>query len=341
MIDQSMFYGPSKRCATASFTSALLVCLLACTHGANSMQDDLTRYNSLRLSDSARLYSVDNGEAAAFAGYSFVCRQQADHVPAESDEARAAFARFVADMRAHPEPTAEDRKRRLEYLQQAIALGSWRARYFNANWVLWLDPNTDEARQQFDELWAMAGDGNPAAHHSVLRWTNGMYEDLPQRMRILRAAIERGNPQALSTLGHSFGTRTENLRAMGVKMLECAAAQGDADAYEGLGTIAWLEGRWVDAYRTWQTGANQGCGDCLDHLEDIGLTRPDYTPERGTRGSDSRISALRQHYESQLLFTISELSELREPAPQSMWVHWSDEQLVAVIKARIQLYGVP
>jgi hypothetical protein len=305
------------------------------------MQDALRRYNALALSDNAQLYSPDNGEAAAFEGYQFVCRRQAEHVPAETQAASAAFQRFVDDFRSHPEPTEEDRKRRLALLNQAIEAGSWRAKYFNANWVIWLDTNTAEAREQFDQLWAMASEGNPAAMHSVLRWTNGMHEDIPERIRLLKAAIEGGNPQALSTLGFDLGTRTRNQRAMGVKMLECAAAQGDADAYEGLGRIAWLEGRWVDAYRAWQTGANLGCADCLMKMEDIGLTDPNYTPSRGTSGSDARINALREHYDSQLLFTISELLELREPAAPPMWLQWSDEQVVAVIKARIELYGLP
>ncbi len=308
---------------------------------ASSMHDDLRRYNALRLSESAQSYGTDNGEAAAFEGYDFVCRRQADHVPKESPAAVEAFQRFVDQVRSHPEPDDAERQRRMDLLNRAIAVGSWRARFYNAMWVIWLDPSTAEAREQFEQVSLMADEGNPAALHAILRWTNGMHDDLPQRIRLLKAAIERGNPQTMSTMGFDLGTRTRNLRPMGAKMLECAASQGDAEAYEGLGRIAWLEGRWVDAYRAWQTGANIGCADCLDHMEDIGLTRPDYTPEQGTRGQDPQITALRGHYESQSLYEISELIELREPAPPDLRVHWSDAQLVAVIKARIRMFGLP
>ncbi len=319
----------------------LLACVFSRVSSATTLQEELHRYNALQLSESAQLYGADNGEAEALAGYAFTCHRQADHVPAETAAAKASFQRFVDEVRSHPEPGKDDRQRRMELLNAAIAAGSWRATYFDANWVIWLDTRSPEAREQFDKLWTMAQDGNTAALHGVLRWTNGMYEDLPQRIRILKAAIERGNPQTLSTLGLDLGTRTRKLRPMGIKMLECAAAQGDADAYEGLGRIAWLEGRWVDAYRTWQTGANLGCADCLTQMEDSVLTQPDFSLETGTYGRDSQIAALRNHYESQFLFEISELIELRETAAPKMWLQWTDQQLLAVIKARILIYGLP
>ena len=316
-------------------------CVISLATIASGLQDELRRYNALKLSEHAQLYGADNGEAAAFEGYTFTCRRQADHIPAETSVAREAFQRFVDEVKARVEPDEEDRIRRLALLKRAIAAGSWRARYFNAMWVIWLEQNSAEARAQFDQLLTMASEGNPAALHGVLRWTNGMHDDLPQRIRILKAAIERGSPQVLSTFGFDLGTRTRKQRPMGVKMLECAAAQGDGEAYLGLGRIAWLEGRWVDAYRAWQTGANLGCAGCLDAMEEIGLTRPDYAPSRGLRGQEPRVAALRAFYESQFLYSISGLIELREPAPQAMWVQWSDEQVVSVIKARIRLYGLP
>jgi hypothetical protein len=319
----------------------LLPCILSQAASGNDLQNDLRRLNRLKLSESAKLYSPDSGEAAAFQDYKFVCRRQADHVPAETPAARSAFQFFVDAARARTDPDEEDLRRRLDLLSQAVAAGSWRARYFNAMWSIWVAHSSPEGRSQFGHLLAMAQDGNPAALHGLLTWTNGMHDDMPQRIRVLQAAIDRGNPQAMSIVGFDLGTRTHKLRPMALKMLNCAAAQGDGDAYQGLGRIAWLEGRWIDAYRAWQRGANLGCADCLTQMEQASPKGPGFEPSPNTYGPEPSIAALRTFYESQFLYSISHLIELRVPAPAAIWVQWSDEQVVANIEARIRMFGLP
>lgn len=322
-------------------TCVWLACTLSPAARGSDLPAELQRYNRLTLSKSAQLYSPDDNETSAFRGYSFRCHRQADHLPAETPEAQAAFQRFAEMAGALGDTTADDRRRRLDLLDKAVAAGGWRAKYFDAMWGLWAEHNRPEGQRHFKTLLAMAEAGNPAALHGVLAWTNGLRDDMPQRISVLKAAIERGNPQVMSTVGFTLGTRTRELRPMALKMLECAAAQGDGSAYEGLGRIAWLEGRWVDAYRAWQQGANLGCRGCLNQMEDLVAAQPAHEPSQGTYGREPQVAALRKFYEEQFLYSMSHLIELRVPAPPALHIRWSDEQVVAVIKARIRRYGLP
>lgn len=324
---------------------ALLVLLAACDmplfSQAKTIQSALREYNQVELSESAQLLPPDDSVAAAFKDYAFVCRKQSDHLPLESAQSRSAFERFVQDVRTHTVPDEDDIRRRRDLLNQAIEAGGWRARYFDAMWTIWLEPNSAEGRAQFEVLMDMVEEGNPAAIEGVLRWTGNMEGDETQRVLLQKAAMDAGNSEVMSHVGFSLGTRTRELRPKAIQMLECAAGQGNAEAYFGLGNIAWLEGRWVDAYRAWQQGANLGCDACLNKMEDIVLTRPDYKPSSGMFGQEPAVAALRKFYDSQFLYEISHLIELREPAPPTIRVQWSDEQIVATIRAHIRAYGLP
>lgn len=202
-----------------SFVAILIasLCLLgACdvphSSQAGYVQSALREYNQVKLSESAQLLAPDDEVAAAFKDYVFVCRNQSDHLPVESPEPRTAFERFVQDVRTHPEPDENDIRRRRDLLNQAIEVGSWRARYFNAMRTIWVELNSTEGRAQFETLMDMAQDGNPAAIAGVLSWTNNMEGDERQRVLLQKAAMDRGNSDVMSDMGFSLGTRTRELR---------------------------------------------------------------------------------------------------------------------------------
>lgn len=322
--------------------SALFLCLIcfpiAC--GA-SLQQELERYNHLKLSPEAQVTeATDNGELAAFSDYTFACSRQDDHLPDETPAAREAFERFVTEFEAHPTPTVEDKRRRLDLLKRAIAAHSWRAEYLDAVWGVWDNRSMPKEAQPFmGRLAKLADEGNPLAFHALLTWTNGMYEDMPRRVRWLKTGIEGGNPQILSNIGYNLGTHSIALRPMAVRMLECAAAQGEASAYNGIGRIAWQEGRWVDAYRAWERGANLGCEDCAGQFTGMDMLAP--LGEEASRSVSDTLAILRAHYDDQFLFQISHLMSLHDTAPEVMQLHLSDAQIIAIIKGRIARYGLP
>jgi hypothetical protein len=320
----------------------LCLCLLCLSTACRALQErELDRYNHLKLSPEAQVDdTTDNGELAAFVDYAFTCRRQSDYLPEEAPAAAAAFERFITEFEAHPTPTVQDKQRRLDLLLAAIAAKSWRAEYLDAIWGAWDNRgNPKEAQPFMDRLVRLAEQGHPLALNGLLTWTNGMYQDMPRRVAWLKAGLEHGNPQIQSSVGYKLGTHSLALRPMALQMLECAAAQGDADAYQGLGRIAWQEGRWVDAYRAWERGANLGSQDCTEKFEEMARLTPgaklDHEP------IDSRLDALRAHYAGQFLFQLSQLASLRRPAPEALQLHFSDAQLVALIKARIHRYGLP
>jgi len=310
---------------------------------ARDLQTDLARFNSIKLSAEARLFPPGNGLTEAFGNVEFVCRQQRDHVPEEGDAAKEAFESFVTFSRANERNLSDEiHQRRMDLLSRADKAGSWRARYFMAMRSIYLFRNEPQGRAAFDQLFEMAQSGNPAALAGVLHWSGGMYDDIPQRLLILKAAIERGNPQAMVTVGFDLGARSLELRPKGLAMLQCAADQGSAEAYEGLGRVAWLEGRWVDAHRTWLRGANLGCESCLMTIDTAMRTSAaGYDPDEGTYRQDSKAELLRKFYADQTLRSLSLLDDLRVEAPTQMWLEWSDRQLLKVLEARVNRYGIP
>ena len=315
--------------------------LLPCTSHADDLQSQLRKYNALKLSDDAQLFPPAANYTDAYADYAFECRKEADFLPKESAAAQEAFQRFVDDVRSHPDPSPDDKRRRNALIERAMAAGSWQARFFNAMWTLRLERGTPEVQKQFKVLIDMAQQGNPAALGAYLTRASNLEEDDAQRVTIQKAAIDRGNPAVMASVGFHLGTRTHELRPKGVAMLKCAASQGEGRGYDGLATIAWLEGRWVDAYRLWAAGANLDCESCMTHVEDIVMTRPDYRPSDGTYGKEPTVAALRRFYGSQMLYTISHLKALRIDAPSEMQFKLTDEQIVALIETRIRTYGLP
>lgn len=309
----------------------------------SALERDLIRYNRLQLSAEARVSgNTDNGEIKAFRGYQFKCRKEADFQDEETQEAKTRFDRFLQYAAQHDSPDAQQKQQRLSLLQAAIAAGSWRADYLDVIWGLWANRGHESEFKPFaDRLYAHARSGLPIAVHAIVEWNGGMYEDIPQRTALLKAAIERGNPNAMASVGYNLGTHDLALRPMAKQMLDCAAAQGEPSAYDGIARLAWHEGRWVDAHRAWVQGANLGCERCLQQVESDIAMRPGHRVSDGTYNTDARYKALRTFYESQFLYGITHMNSLRVTAPAALHIQVSDEQIVQAIKARIDAYGLP
>jgi hypothetical protein len=323
---------------------ALVFFITGSANAASGLEKDLLKYNQLQLSQDAKVvWATDNGEIAAFRNYRFECRHQSDFESPESPEASAALGRFLSYFAAIPSPSINQKKQRLALLKSAIAAGSWRADYLDAIWGLWDNRGRGQELQPFvDRLYAYADKGLPIAIYAVVEWNAGMYDDIPKRVSLLKAAIERGNPNAMASVGHNLGTHDLALRPMALQMLECAAAQGEPMAYEGLGRIAWQEGRWVDAYRTWIKGANLGCDSCLQHVESTVATQPGHRPSDGTYNTEPKYKALRKHFEDQYFFYgLTHLGSLRIPAPPSLQIDVDDKEIIREIKSHLQTYGTP
>lgn len=307
------------------------------------MERDLIRYNRLQLSAEARVAdNTDNGEIEAFRGYQFKCQKEADFQDEETQEAKTRFDRFLQYAAQHDSPDAQQKQERLSLLQAAMAAGSWRADYLDVIWGLWANRGRPGEFKPFaDRLYAHARSGLPIAVLAIVEWSGGMYEDIPQRTTLLKAAIERGNPNAMASVGYNLGTHDLALRPMAKQMLDCAAAQGEPSAYDGIARLAWHEGRWVDAQRAWIKGANLGCEPCLQQVESGIAMRPGHRVSDGTYNTDAPYKALRTFYGNQFFYGITHMNSFRVTAPAALHIQVSDEQIIETIKARIAAYGLP
>ena len=301
------------------------------------LHDKIEQYNHVDMhKDSDIFLPDDSGESEAFSDYSFTCRHQDDYLPEESPSAKAAFDRFVAEFDIESDPTPEDKRHRIDLVEQAIAAGSWRAEYFDAMWGLWTYRTFMHAKESapyMKRLVKLAKGGNPIAWYAALdygwSWRTEQSADFEQLMKLYKAGIELGSAPIMSRVGYNLATHSRALRPMAVKMLECAAEQGEAGAYDGLGQVAWDEGRWVDAYRTWERGTNLGCDRCIDRL--IPLATP------GNEDNDDirkRLDALTAFgfSQKQSLFNISKLPSLRHLIPAELQLHLGDRYFVSQIK---------
>ncbi len=306
------------------------------------IQKELIAFNHLPQEERIGNENSNSAFSATYRNEPFTCVQQTEHFPTETPKAQEAFNLFVDTVKSRSELDKEDYQYLRILLADAIKAKSWRAKYVQSVWNIKIDPYSKESKKELKTLVSMAQEGNPLALHAVLEWTGGIYEDSTTwRKDFIKAAVRRGNPQVMSTVGWDLATRTRSMRPVGIKILECAAAQGDADAYDGLGTVARQEGRWVDAYRFWQKGSHLGCKSCMDKMDDLALIQDDFTLSQGMFGKVPHIDALRKFYDAQFLDSAVFLPELRVSAPAAMWPEMSDEQLVRTIQKRIEIWGTP
>lgn len=316
---------------------ALLLVTQLCAAQTETVADQLRRFNQVSIPDNERIIeAVDDGAIAAFGNYKFTCRKQEDFSPEESAKAKKSLKNLLSFAARHPAPSQAQVKETEDLMAKAIKAGSWRAKYIDLSLRIWKGLHWEQAAipQLSEELADMTAEGIPAAAYGYVQWMGGLHDDKAERYRLLEAAIDRGNPQAMVLIGDLIGMHSMVLRPMGKEMLDCAASQGEPSAYGSMGKIAWREGRWVDAYRLWEKGLNAGCGSCFDAMR--GLSRLKSRLGAGNETFDPRLQldALRKFYSGQFLIQNSGMGELLEKAPQYMEFHVTDEQIVELIRSR-------
>jgi hypothetical protein len=306
---------------------------------AEALPDALKRFNQVDIpADERIIEATDDGGIAAFTNYKFRCKRQDDFNPKESAKAEAQFKNFLTYFSTHPNPSDDEKTKRLALLKAAAKAGSWRADYIDLVWDIWDNRANSKALQPLGKRLAdFANRGTPIAIYGYVHWMGNMPSN--EKYDVLKAAIDRGSPQAMVLMGHDLGMHSLPLRPMAKEMLACAKSQKEPGAYDALGQIAWREGRWVDAYRLWEDGVNKGCEDCIDHMEEFSMLKPDFQLDNGFQDSIPRLKALRDYYSKQFLYQISHMTELLETAPAEMAFHVTDEQIVALIKKRQEVFG--
>jgi hypothetical protein len=294
------------------------------------------RYNRMPMAEDERVIDSDfNLTETQVTAKPFQCVLQKDFLPPESSTAQAAWRKFLAYSKTIDDPsiTAEQKRVRLQLLQDAIKAGSWRAQLTDILWDFkfnYLQPQ--QVQPSVDKLLDMAEQGNPLALLAVEQWMGytGLTDE--QRANLTIAAIERGNPQLMTTVGFRLAQYSLAHRANGVAMMHCALKQGDAEAYHALGMILYMEGRWLDAHRLWEQGSNFGSTECLQRVEQIALTYPGFKLGRDTTFNAIPNSAkLREFYEGQFLWNLTNIPELHEDAPEAIRIRVSDQEFIKLI----------
>lgn len=115
-------------------------------------------------------------------------------------------------------------------------------------------------------------------------------------------------------------------------MLDCAAAQGNGDAYDSLGLLADMEGRKVDAYRLWEKGVNNGCAACIERMEEFAKIRADYDPSTGITDATPALKQIEHFYSENSLFEWTVLPDLYRPLPANLSFHVSDDDILKLLK---------
>ena len=69
------------------------------------------------------------------------------------------------------------------------------------------------------------------------------------------------------------------------------------------------------------------------------MLNPGFQLNDGFRDSTPPLKALREYYSKQFLYQLTQMPELLEAAPAEMAFHVTDEQIVALIEKRLQVFG--
>lgn len=284
-------------------------------------------------------------DTSAFGAAPFHCVQQKDHLPKESQAAQRAFAKFLAyfDETNDADLSDDEEKKRLRLIQAAIKAGSWRAELSYWLWVAntGMRGDLERSRRVSAELLRMAQGRNPAIVAAAAAQVHDDADGQPTLNSLLRSGLERGSPQVMTSVGGRLAINVPKHRARGLAMLRCAAEQGDVEAYHPLGLAARLEGRWVDAYRIFELGANQGCTRCAEALGPLARMRLGFpgSPHDPT-GHTPEISSLSAFYTAQFFWQITGLTDLRRLAPPSIQVNLGHEQVMGLIGLEMKESGL-
>jgi hypothetical protein len=300
----------------------------------NTSSQELARFNQSAPWDDVSAEERDETLIAQFKGRSFVCRQAKDHTPEDTGNAARAFGEFV-QYTTHGDHVPDfwssevTRKKRLDLIRAAIKAGSWKAEYVDSIWAFREGGDAATHQDAVRRLEKLVSQGIPLAAYTYATYL----EDAPgEQERMMSEAIDRGSPDAMAWVGGNIVVRSKQLRQTGKAMLDCAAAQGNGDAYESLGLLADMEGREVDAYRIWEKGVNNGCQACIRRMEQFVKIRADYDPSMGTTDATPALKQIGYFYSDNFLFEWTQLPDLYEPLPVNLAFHVSDGDILKLLK---------
>lgn len=318
---------------------AVLLTVLSCfvsmaAHAQIGEQRRLMQFNHAAPWDGVSADELDHVLVKQYANKPFQCRRAIDYTPEETPAAVRAFSAFVEYSKHGDSVTAfwrdgAARERRAQLLAEAIDAGSWKAQYTDAVWAFRMASNEAARQLAGKRLAKLAERGFPVAIYTYATYLDAAPDE---QARLFSEAIDRGSPEAMVIIGGSMIVRSKQLRSMGEAMLDCALSQGYVNAYWGLGRLADMQGRQVDAYRLWEKGANAGCAGCIDELMAFPKIRPgeDLMPE------PKWIKAVLGR---NLFYDMTRLQDLATPVPADLAFHVSDGDVLRLLKLRAALQG--
>ncbi|WP_211609636.1 SEL1-like repeat protein [Paraburkholderia haematera] len=300
----------------------------------NTSSQELDHFNHSTVWDDASAEERDQTLIAQFKGRSFVCRQAKDHTPEDAGNAARAFGEFV-QYTTHGDGVPDfwdseaARKKRLDLISAAIKAGSWKADYVDSVWAFKARGDAAAHQDAARRLEKLASQGIPIAAYTYATYL----EQTPdEQERVMSEAIDRGSPDAMAWVGGNIVVRSKQLRQIGKAMLDCAAAQGNGDAYDSLGLLADMEGRKVDAYRLWEKGVNNGCLACIGRMEEFAKIRAGYDPSTGTTDATPALKQIGHFYSDNFLFEWTRLPDLYRPLAADLSFHISDGDILKLLK---------
>lgn len=289
--------------------------------------------------------STDPSLVAHFKGKKYVCSELKDTSPTESEAAARAFNEFVdytkqGDKIENFWMDATHKKQRENLLSAAVKAGSWKADYLDSVWAIRYRKNAEFAQQATARLLKLVEKGVPIAAYKYATYLFG--RDNESMYYLYSAAIDRGNPHAMTTVGTTIVVQSKALRPIGQALLECAASKGHANAYKGLGILANMEGRRLDAYRLWAKGTNEGCEECHVSMESIAKARDrTYGPLRSHHSMLERVPeliAIKQFQKDNMFYELTELADFERRIPKEMAFYPSDSELLQVLTLEEDFY---
>lgn len=278
--------------------------------------------------------SDDPALVAQFKGKNFVCRDVNDYTPKESEAAAHAFSEFVLYSIAGDKVDnfwmdETHRKERERLLSTALKAESWKADYLDSVWTIRYSKDAKTRQAADARLIKLVEKGVPIAVYKYARYLFG--RDGKYMYYLLDAAIDRGSPNAMVSVGTTIIVQSKALRPIGKAFLECAASRGHASAYKGLGILADMEGRRLDAYRLWGKGVNEGCEACISYMLNIAKSR-DYSPNRSLEEFVPELVRIKKFHDESVFYRMTELSDFKRQLPAELFFHPGDAELLLLLK---------
>ncbi|GAB7528976.1 hypothetical protein PS3A_13850 [Pseudomonas sp. 3A(2025)] len=340
---------------------------------ALDLSSPLEDFNHMPPSEPS-IVSTDADLTRRFTGKQFMCTKVEDHTPQESETAARAFDEFrvyslIGERDESFWSDSAHRQRRDALRDAAVKAGGWRADYVDVLWQLRGERKPDVVNELSVRLQTLA----TTVPMAMYRYGRFLWPYQNSDMYYLEdAAIDRGSPQAMTYVSNTILVRAKALFPLARSMLECAASQGHAQAYEGLGTLAHREGRRLDAYRLWVKGINEGCEDCIENLQQLKQARAN-TPEKRERkrqlleklksadpssaekyGEElaslrfqdiqmqiPELERLKKFYADNFLYEVTELPEFRLRPSGDVLFYPDDSELLLLLQIEAGLVDLP